>query len=198
MTEPVIISFYTDDWEYPAHAERMAKDCDTLELKHHIVNKPSTRDYIQNTAIKPFFVKECLTEFKQPVLWVDVDGLLLKRPDLAGTTSDIAVCKYFNKEFLDRDWAVSIMWFNYTEPSLRLVDCWCANSPGKTDEAAFDIAWKQLKDQLTVEVLPEKYHFVKWRTHLQIPEDTVFCNQLSQFEDKLRRKNKNGQVQEND
>jgi hypothetical protein len=196
--DPIIVSFYTDDWEYPLHAERMTKDCNALGLSHHIVKKSSTKDYIQNTAIKPFFIKECLAEFKQPVLWVDVDGLLLKRPNLANINSDVALCNYFNKNVLDRDWSVSIMWFNYTQNTLDLIDRWCDCVPGKTDEAAFDIAWKELKPNLTVTVLPEQYHFVRWSFRLKIPSDTIFCNQLSQFDDKLRRKNKNGQVQEND
>jgi hypothetical protein len=197
MTDPVIVSFYTDDWMYPDHAKRMTKDCDDLGLQCHIVEKESTRDYIKNTAIKPFFIKECLDRFKQPVLWVDVDGLLLKRPELSDLTSDFAACDYFNKSNINRDWAVSILWFNYTPGATQLVDLWCSQSHGKTDEAGFDLAWKQLKDQITVEKLPEKYHFVKWRVSLEIPEDTVFCNQLSQFDDKIRRKDKNGQVKEN-
>jgi len=195
---PLIISFYTNDWEYPAHAKRQAADCTKLGLEHCIREKESTKDYIQNTAIKPIFIKECLEEFKRPVLWIDVDGLLLKKPELTDIATTFAACEYANKEFLDRDWAVSIMWFNYNPIALQLVDRWCELSRDKTDEAGFDLAWKELSDEVTVTKLPAKYHFVKWRHSLTIPDDTIFCNQLSQFEDKMRRKNKNnGQVEEN-
>jgi hypothetical protein len=194
--EPLIISFYTNDWKYPDHATRMAEDCKRLGLDHHIKEKPSTKDYIQNTAIKPFFVKECLETFKRPVLWIDVDGLLLQKPNLTNLSTDFAAPEYFNKKELDRDWAVSILWFNFTAGSIKLVNSWCEHSKNKTDEAGFDLAWKSLKNEITSYQLPQKYHYVKWRSSLEIPKDTIFCNRLSTFEDKMRRKNKNDQVKE--
>jgi hypothetical protein len=193
--KPLIISFYTNDWEYPDHAARMADDCKNLGLDYHIEEKESTKDYIKNTAIKPFFVKECLETFKRPVLWVDVDGLLLQDPGLTNMSSDFAAPEYFNKQQIDRDWAVSILWFNYTTGSIKLIDDWCKCSENRTDEAGFDLAWKNLKTEITPYQLPQQYHFVKWRHSLEIPEDTIFCNRLSTFEDKMRRK-VNGQVKE--
>lgn len=191
---PLIISFYTNDWRYPDHAKRMQEDCERLGLEHYIKEKESTKDYIKNTAIKPFFIKECLEIHRRSVLWVDVDGILLKDPMLENLNTDFAATEYQNAE-LDRDWAVSILWFNYTPGCLALVEEWCNNSIGKTDEAAFDIAWKKLKDSVTVTKLPIEYCFNKWRNTLTVPRDTVFCNQLSKFEDKMRRK-KNGRVDE--
>lgn len=195
MSKPLVISFYTNDWEYPQHAQRMTKDCQDLGLEYHIEQKESTRDYIRNTAIKPLFVRESLHRFQRPVLWVDVDGILLKDPGLSDISADFAACEYLNKQNLDRDWAVSVLWFNYSPGSLKLVDEWCASIDHGTDEAAFDIAWKKLKGQVAVHQLPTHYLFSKWRASLTIPDDTVFCNQLSTFEDKMRRK-VNGQVKE--
>ena len=195
MSEPLIISFYTDDWEYPNHAKRLAGECIGLKLEHHIEKKESTRDYIKNTAIKPFFIRECLQRFQRSVLWLDVDGTLLKSPGLGHLDSDFAACEYFNKEKISRDWAVGIMWFNHTPAALALLDEWCDNTSRGTDEAAFDVAWKKLKSDIKAHTLPPRYHFVKWRMTLEVPKDTIFCNHLSQFEDKLRRK-VNGQVKE--
>jgi hypothetical protein len=194
--KPLIISFYTIDWEYPNHAKRMQEDCTRLGLDFYIVEKSSTHDYIKNTAIKPFFIKETLEKFKRPVLWVDVDGLLLKDPGLENLDSDFAATPYQNS-LLDRDWTVSILWFNYSEKSMLLVNEWCKNAVNKTDEAAFDITWKSLKSDVTVTELPLTYCFQKWRDSLVVPEETIFCNQLSKFEDKLRRKNKSsGQIKD--
>lgn len=189
MSEPLVISFFTDDWEYPQHARRMRRDCESLKLEHHIERRDSTHNYIKNTTIKPFFIRDCLNKFQRPVLWVDVDGVLLKQPGLKNIDADFAACEYFNKQNLDRDWAVGILWFNYTPEAIALLDKWCSQATDKTDEAAFDIAWKKLKDILKVYTLPPKYHFIKWRVSLEIPEDTIFYNQLSKFEDKLKRKN---------
>ena len=37
---PLIISFYTDDWTYPQHADRLRGECDRLGLAHHIERRP--------------------------------------------------------------------------------------------------------------------------------------------------------------
>jgi len=193
-----IISFYTDDWEYPQHAKRMRADCSKLGLDVYVAEQESRQDYIRNTAIKPFFIKDCLEKFKIPVLWVDVDGLLLKRPErlLPWPKVDFAAVKHFTA-YQGREWAVGLMWFNYTPQALALVDAWCAAAVTGTDEAAFDIAWKSMRQSVTALELPAEYHYVRWRTTVPIPTNTVFCNQLSKSPDKMRRKF-NGQVIEND
>jgi hypothetical protein len=41
------------------------------------------------------------------------------------------------------------------------------------------------------------YCFNKWRDNLKIPDDVVFCNISSKFENKLKRKNKvTGQIKD--
>jgi hypothetical protein len=196
MTAPLIISFYTNDWEYPTHAERLREECRRLGLDHHIEEQPSTKDYISNTAIKPFFIRNCLVKFDRPILWLDVDGSILRNPGMASMVSDFAACKYQNRA-LDRDWAVGILWFNNTVNAKLLLDTWCNNTTGKTDEAAFDLAWKSLRGTVISQTLPDRYHFVQWRVTLPMPADTIFCNRLSTFDDKMRRKNKQtGQIEQ--
>lgn len=188
-TNFTVVSFYTNDWEYPAHAERLKKECEDLGLPYLIEERPSTGDYIANTAIKPHYIKHCLDQLNAPVLWVDVDGSFVKFPHLINRLdSDFAACNYFNKEKLDRDWAVGILWFNNTDPARNLVQTWCDLAIKGTDEAAFDLAWKSCQHQLSVTTLPDRYHFVKWSWKQQIPDGTVFYNRLSASPDKLRRK----------
>lgn len=41
---PVIVSFYTDDWKYPAYAALLKRQCDDLGLEHHIEMLPRPWD----------------------------------------------------------------------------------------------------------------------------------------------------------
>lgn len=188
--EPLIISFYTSEWEYPENAKRLKLECKEFGLNYFIQERESTNDYIQNTAMKPFFIKECLTKFQRPVIWIDVDALILKKFCVTFDDADILACEYSNPH-VDRDWAVAFLGFNYTQNSLDFLEEWCNYTNRGTDEAAFDIAWKQIKDttDLKIKTLPPEFHFVKWSHKLEVPEDTIICHQLSKSEDKLRRKN---------
>lgn len=181
-----IISFYTNDWEYPAHANRLKEECELLGLDYCIEERPSTTDYIKNTAIKPFFIRDCIEKFKQPVIWIDVDALILKPINFV-IDADIHACKHKNSH-VSREWAVAFLAFNYTTNSLNFINAWCNHSNKGTDENAFELAWQELKDCVEFKTLPSVYHFVKWSNSLEIPEDTIICHQLSKFEDKLRRK----------
>lgn len=197
--EPKLISFYTTDWEYPEHAIRLAKECDTFGIDHFIQEKESTKDYIKNTALKPYFIKDCLEKFKAPVIWVDVDAMILKPFDVGDITADMLACNHMGSH-VNREWAVAFLVFNYTSATMQFIDLWCeATAHAGTDEAAFEIAWQKLKDDINIETLPATYHFVKWSNSLVVPEDIIICHQLSKFDDKMKRKNKhNGKVEETD
>ena len=64
---PLIISFYTDDWTYPQHADRLRGECDRLGLAHHIERRPSAGGYLENTCQKPTFILECLQRYGRPL-----------------------------------------------------------------------------------------------------------------------------------
>lgn len=187
MTFPLLISFFTDDWEYPEHAQRLKSECESLGIEHHIEQRESTKDYIQNTAIKPFFIRDCLDRFKRPVFWVDVDAMVLKKIEIEIIGHDIGACQYFNSK-LKRDWSVASLCFNDTPRARIFLDAWCDNLKQGTDEAAFEAAWQDLKKEIKITKLPDTYNFVRWSYKLKIPEDTIICHQLSKFEDKMRRK----------
>lgn len=192
---PLIISFYTDDWIYPEHAKNLINNCENLGYEHFISHRHSTKNYLKNTAIKPFFIKECLLRFRRPLIWIDVDAIILKEFSLnVSKFTDIGACKYTNSN-LNRDWAVAFLYLNYTSNTLDFITRWCEYSTRGSDEYAFDLAWKSSKGNVAFETLPEQYHFVKWKVNMEIPDDTIICHQLSQFEDKLKRKH-NGQVKD--
>ena len=192
--KPILVSFFTNDWEYPKHAERLKKECVKFNLDFYIDERPSTADYIQNTAIKPFFIKDCLNKFKRPIIWLDVDALILKSFDLDFSDADILACKHMNSH-VKREWAVAFLGFNYTDATMRFIDEWCKQTPRKTDEAAFEDAWLAMGQDLKFKTLPTSFHFVKWSDRIDPPDDIIICHQLSKFEDKLRRK-KNGTLDE--
>jgi hypothetical protein len=185
----LIISFYTNDWEYPEHATRLKNECKSFKLPNYIIEQKSTTDYIKNTAIKPFFIKDALLKFRRPVVWIDVDALLLKPIDIDFADYDLVACKHTTPS-LNREWAVSTLGFNFTKESIAFLTEWCNLTTSGTDESSFELAWQKMKDTVKVLSLPNKYTFVKWSNKLVVPEDTIVCHQLSKFEDKMRRKNK--------
>lgn len=155
---PTIISFYTNDWEYPIHAQRLKRECAILKLDCLIKERASAGGYLENTCMKPFFILECLKELKRPVLWVDVDASIFKVPVLLkGLDADFAARpKAAN---MSRKWHVGTLWFNYTQKALDFLEKWCELSNQLSDESALQDLWDKYQD-INYYELPETYHLL--------------------------------------
>lgn len=92
--EPIIISFYTLGTPYEEEAKKLISSCEKFDIESDIVGLPSQGSWEKNCAIKPFFILQKLKELDRPVLWVDADGVFLRR-------------SRFN-EFNDSDFAVRV------------------------------------------------------------------------------------------
>lgn len=182
-----IVSFFTEEWEYPHWANLLQQKCQEYGFNHHIEKKETTHDYIKNTALKPFFIRECRTKIKGPIVWIDVDALMIKRFELNFHNVDILAAKHHNPK-LNRDWAVAFLGFNDNDIARIFLNKWCENTTSGTDENSFDLTWREIGSQIRIQTLSEQFHFVKWSNNLKVPDDTIICHQLSKSPDKLRRK----------
>ena len=79
----LLISFYSDiETYYSDNATRLREECKTLDIQCSIQHKESLGSYQLNCLSKPQFILDMLDEFKQPLLWVDVDSKLHKSLDI--------------------------------------------------------------------------------------------------------------------
>lgn len=152
---PLIISFYTADWLYPEHAIRFAKECEDLQLDHHIECRASAGGYLQNTCQKPQFILESLA-LDRPVLWIDVDGSILKKPDFfLDFAGDFAARRMPASR--KRTWHVGTMYWAPSEASIAFIERWIENTGGMSDESSLEVTWQELGHTLSSENLPPEY-----------------------------------------
>ena len=165
---PLVISFYTNDHRYPWHAKQLRRDCEKLRLEYRIEEMESSKNWLGNCCIKPFFIRDILREEKRPVLWVDCDNRILRRPD---AVRDIAHdCALVRKPpGCARQWMVSVMAFNYTEKALSLLDTWCEATGECSDDSAMEDIWQAgAFGDVSVLELPAHYTELKRRTNMTV------------------------------
>lgn len=194
---PTIISFFTQDWKYPEYAEKLKKKCDALGLRHHIIEVPNQGDYLKNCCYKPTFIYESLNRLKTDVLWIDVDGDILKTPNLLRgkrfNKADFAAKKMNANR--SRTWHVGTMWFNYTDPMLHFLQKWIALTGSLSDESSLEEAWKLYGRNISYYELPQEYFIIpKW--HGSHNPNAVIVHTISDGESKTkvlreRKKRKN-------
>ena len=94
METPLIISFFTKDTIYEKEVEELIESCNLLHLDFIIEEKKDLGSWQKNCCQKPLFIHECLQKYKRPLLWVDADAIILKKPDLLLNQGDVSF--YFN------------------------------------------------------------------------------------------------------
>jgi len=171
-----VVSFYTANWEYPTHAARLARECESLGLAHHIVELPDTGSWLKNTRLKSKFIWETINELKSPILWIDVDGSIVKLPDQIDSSVDFAA--RLKPSGASRIWHVGTMFFNWTPKSIELVSRWNDCADAGSDELAFENVWREGWDG-RYQNLPETYFRIQHRNK-PVPSDTVIFHRLSQ------------------
>jgi len=108
----------------------------TEQLKHDVTSKGleffskriSNGDYQSNINFKPRFIKDCLIKFKRPVIYMDNDLRMYKKPVIFTNKKNIDIdfmALNWNKTKKERfETAGPLFYFNYTKSSLRLLDEW--------------------------------------------------------------------------
>lgn len=186
-----VISFYTPDWRYSEFAEHLQEDCKRLGLSCSIELRDSKNNYVKNCNIKPEYIKEKLLELKSPVIWVDVDGSIIKFPELminAGIVGyDIAANQVINNPERIH---VGSFFLNYSPKVLEFVDCWIQEIERKSgiDDAAFNGTWNQYKNNLKFLKLPDNYFVILPQPDTLPPDGAVIVHRLSSSDLKLEYK----------
>ena len=181
MKHPLIISFYTKDWLYLQHAQRLQKECKALGLNHLIVEKPSRNSYLKNTCIKPEFILECF-ELKRPLLWIDVDASIYKKPDFFLEDGFDFQAKKITNPQRTRVWHVGTMYFNPSAKMEEFMKDWIA-ALRVTDEQALEQTWRSWKDKIISRDIPQAYFEIE---PSKPSKDCVIYHRLSKGSSKDR------------
>jgi hypothetical protein len=183
----MIVSFYTENWRYRERAEAMADQLKMWGIAHDIRPLADRGNWLANTRLKPFYIREMLDLYPR-IVWVDADSLLHQRPGmLLDFREDLLLRPHSTVE--GRAWHVAVMGWKSTPQTRALCNEWiqCAESDGGTDEAAFDKVISRYPS-LSIGLMPPKYH----RLHHEPQSHAVISIGISQDDDKMRIKKRHG------
>jgi hypothetical protein len=137
----LLCSFYTDTWEYPKHAARLRRECSVLGVDCQIEELSDAGGYLENCRQKPGYILETLERTGRPLLWLDVDTSLLRRP--VGLRPWLDFMGRAKSGSDGRAWHVDAMFFGASLVACALLARWVeALADDISDELAFDRAWK--------------------------------------------------------
>jgi hypothetical protein len=127
MKKPLVISFYTKNTPYEEEIKKLLASLDRLGIESHIEGIESLGTWEKNCAYKPFFILQKMKEFQRPLLWVDADGVFLKKPDFhEWMECDISVrVNEFLPKHHESHVVANSVFVNDTEKARDLLEEWC-------------------------------------------------------------------------
>lgn len=126
-----VISFYSDvneDKYYTKCAERLTKTCQDLSIDLYLEHKESLGSYRNNCLSKPQFIKEKLEQFKQPIVWTDVDTVFRKYPDAFDQVPENVDVAFSSSMPNIRGMKASPLYFRYSQNAFLFLDEWITKS----------------------------------------------------------------------
>ena len=191
MSQPVIVSFYTHEWEYASRAEALIHRCNELGLAHDIQPRESCGNWNRNTAMKAQFIMEMMAVHEH-IIWLDCDGDLRHIPAICvAHAHDEPVLAVPHQTMSDhstspRDWHVCVLSIRRTPKSVEFIGRWCDHlvENDVTDELAFHVIAGDFPGM--VHALPERYCALPHNGKFQA--DAVWCQGISKSPDKLAMK----------
>lgn len=156
--KPKIISFYTV--QYRDCARALEKTINNFKWDYYFEEKESLDAWEKNCSLKAQFCLDCMNKFKEPLIWIDADGLLLKSLNLFQSVGcDVALYRwpflesYYRKgkypwrNFLvNTGWQfrTTVLYFNYNKRVLNFLENWtseCKQKPDVWDQVSYQRVW---------------------------------------------------------
>jgi len=165
-----VVSFYTTDEYYSSNAKTLIEECKNLHMDYIIVEKGYMGGWSETVSIKPSVILQAMKKVG-PVLWLDCDNFLLKRPDAVSSEFDMmAAPKNPEKK---RPFYMGCMYFNGSEKSMELVSNWINEADTeKREEITFHNALQATPGVKTGN-LPMTYMHVMTEGEIEQPDDVV-------------------------
>lgn len=123
-----IISYYCDIGDntyYSDHAKRLDQDLSHFDLDYEIAELESFDNYRLNCLRKPKFILEKIKEYKQPILWLDVDSYVHRNLNIFDQFDNSDYDLIYATE--SPDWGplkASPIYFPYKEKTLEIIESW--------------------------------------------------------------------------
>ena len=156
-----IFGFHTDDSLYTKHAKILECSAIKFGIKFHFESLPQD-EWQRIIALKPSFIAEFHRKLKEPVLYIDVDAIILEdiKPYFNSITEDIAI------HFINGNRLLSgTMFINNTPNAYLLMDEWekrMLAEPDVWDQIILQkliLEWVEEK-KITLKNLPPEYTFI--------------------------------------
>ena len=70
----IVVSYYTDNSDYPEFAKNLKNNLENLNIKYHIPLLKNHFNRNKNMSLRWNLLNDCMKKFDEPLVWIDVDS----------------------------------------------------------------------------------------------------------------------------
>ncbi|UTW05546.1 hypothetical protein KDX31_20730 (plasmid) [Amphritea atlantica] len=196
----IIIGYYTTDPVYQECFKLLIKSLERVGHRYDFKAIPPS-DWKSVTDLKPRIVLEKLQQYREPVLYLDVDAFVHENLEqyFSDKDCDIAV-NYLQKKTGEEELLSGTIYFAYNEKVISLVQAWMQTgeeNPGLNDQQSLQLAVHQFEGELTVYRLSAAFTYIFDRVydevkrpiieHLQASREIYCRRKMRSIKNKLKR-----------
>ncbi len=141
---PTVVSYYTKGTGYEEEVKNLIESCERFSMPYEIDAIDSLGSWEKNCCFKPQFLLEKLKKLQSPILWLDADSVVNKKPILfEGIDCDIAV-RIFDELPSDHPSKVisGTVFVNASEKAATLLEDWAKECKAMLQSGAEEV-WDQ-------------------------------------------------------
>ena len=182
ISDSIFISYYTNEGNYPALAEKLILSLNKFNLKHEIKLRHPFTSWEEGVSYKPSFILERLIKHRKTVIWLDIDTEIWQYPSLLFEKHDFAIYNWFadNNHHLDERinynpksekllCAGGVQKYGYTAPAIELLLQWISLTNKlrvkKNNDPILDEAFNSFNPPVKPLWLPKTYNRMDKHTH---------------------------------
>jgi hypothetical protein len=171
----IFISFFTPNGAYPALARKLQASLNRFELRSDVQLRPPFDSWAEGCRYKSRFILEKLIQYREPVVWMDIDTEVWKYPKILFSEHDFAIYNWtadrghhldgripFNPKSSTLLCSGGVQKWGYTAPAIELLVRWVAKFDNtswiKGDDPLLDDAFNDSRPPVNALWLPKTYN----------------------------------------
>jgi hypothetical protein len=178
MSPFLVIAYYTPGNQYEALSENLKESCNNLQIPLFLKPIQDLGSWERNTHYKANFIYECLNSYTQNLVYVDVDAVFRKYPDIFNSLDCDIAYRTENFKWRRNEALSGTIFLNNNEKVKALIKNWISINNAIPAIRKVPSTWEQANMQKAVQAnpaikyynLPPEYTYIFDHTRRMYPE----------------------------
>ena len=192
----LIIAYFTENTQYETLANNLRQSCNQFNIPNHIKPVQNLGSWEKNTHYKAQFILDCLNQFSENLLYVDVDAVFRSYPELLQTLDCDIAYRTENFRWRANEALSGTIYLRNSRKTKELVKSWIQLNESNPAQRFDPTTWEQANMQRVVQNnpdinyynLPPGFTYIFDHHRKMYPNEKIIIEHFQESRNVFRRK----------